>query len=76
MKTPYNCKSLSNLKEYLSEEKPYIDYCLIEIDDENYSSQNAWDEIEIPISQGMRSFLVDWCYSHGRFWEIQKVLSR
>ena len=38
-----------------------MDYCLIEIDDENYVPKNALDEIEVPISQGMRSYLVDWC---------------
>ena len=62
MKSPSNCNSLRDLREYISEEKPHVDYCLIEIDDENYSPKNAWDEIEVPISQGMRSYLVDWCY--------------
>lgn len=57
-----NCESLRDLREYISEEKPSVDYCLIEIDDESYSPKNAWDEIEVPISQGMRSYLVDWCY--------------
>lgn len=61
MKSPSNCNSCRDLKEYVSEEKPYIGYCLIEIDDENYSPEDAWDEIEVPISQGMRSYLVDWC---------------
>ena len=58
---PTNCNSLRDLKEYISDEKPHVDYCLIEIDDENYVPKNAWDEIEVPISQGMRSYLVDWC---------------
>ena len=62
MKSPSNCNSLRDLREYISEEKPHVDYCIIEIDDENYSPKNAWDEIEVPISQGMRSYLVDWCY--------------
>ena len=61
MKTPSNCESLHDFREYLSEEKPHVDYCLIEIDDENYSPKDEWDEIEIPISQGMRSYLIDWC---------------
>ena len=50
-----------DLKKYISDEKPHVDYCLIEIDDENLVPKNAWDEIEVPISQGMRSYLVDWC---------------
>ena len=58
---PTHCNSLRDLKEYISEEKPHVDYCIIEIDDENYVPKNAWDEIEVPISQGMRSYLVDWC---------------
>lgn len=57
-----NCESLRDLREYISEEKPSVDYCLIEIDDESYSPKNAWDEIEVPVSQGMRTYLVDWCY--------------
>ena len=75
-----NCKSLRYLKEYLSEEKPHVDYCLIEIDDENYSHRNAWDEIEIPISRGMRSYLVDWCedlmgdYGETRKFEVDDAL--
>lgn len=56
-----NCNSLRDLKEYISEEKPHVDYCIIEIDDENFVPKNAWDEIEVPISQGMRSYLVEWC---------------
>ena len=56
-----NCESLRDLREYISEEKPGVDYCLIEIDDENFVPKNAWDEIEVSISQGMRSYLVDWC---------------
>lgn len=56
-----NCESLCDLREYISEEKPSVDYCLIKIDDENYVPKNAWNEIEVPISQGMRSYLVDWC---------------
>lgn len=56
-----NCNSLRDLKEYISEEKPSVDYCLIEIDNENYSPKNAWDEIEVPISQGMRFYLLEWC---------------
>ena len=58
---PTNCNSLRDLKEYISEEKPHVNYCIIEIDDENYVPKNAWDEIEVPISQGMRSYLVEWC---------------
>ena len=58
---PTNCNSLRELKGYNSEKKPYVDYCLIEIGDENYVPRNAGDEIEVPISQGMRSYLVDWC---------------
>lgn len=61
MKSPSNCNSLRDLREYISEEKPHVDYCIIEIDDENFVSKNSWDEIEVPISQGMRSYLVDWC---------------
>ena len=58
---PTHCNSLCDLKEYISEEKPHVDYCIIEIDDENFVPKNAWDEIEVPISQGMRSYLVEWC---------------
>lgn len=58
---PTNCNFLRDLKEYISDEKPHVDYCLIEIDDESYSPKNSWDEIEVPISQGMRSYLVEWC---------------
>ncbi len=61
MKCPSHCNSSRDLKEYISDEKPHVDYCLIEIDDENYVPKNAWDEIEVPISQGMRSYLVEWC---------------
>ena len=61
MKSPSNCNSLRDLREYISEEKPHVDYCIIEIDDENFVPKNAWDEIEVPISQGMCSYLVDWC---------------
>ena len=56
--TPTNCESLRDLKEYISEEKPYVSYCLIEIENEHYVTQ---DELEVPISQGMRSYLVEWC---------------
>lgn len=56
-----NCDSLQDLKEYIFDEKPHVDYCIIEIDDENFVPKNAWDEIEVPISQGMRSYLVEWC---------------
>jgi hypothetical protein len=62
MKTASNCDSLRDLREYISEEKPYVDYCLIEIDDENYEPKHSWDKIEVPISQGMRTYLVEWCY--------------
>lgn len=55
-----HCDSIEDLKEYISE-KPYVDYCPIEIDDPNYVPKNAWDEIEVPISQGMRTYLVEWC---------------
>ena len=55
-----HCDSLEDLKEYISE-KPSVDYCLIEINDPDYAPKNAWDEIEVPISQGMRSYLCDWC---------------
>ena len=69
---PTNCNSLQDLKEYISEKKPYVDYCLIEIDDENYVSRNAGDEIEVPISQGMRSYLVDWCVDlYGDEWNVR-----
>lgn len=57
-----NCDSLQDLREYISEEKPYVDYCLIEINDEDYEPEHSWEEIDIPISSGMRSYLVDWCY--------------
>jgi len=59
MKTTH-CDSLEDLKEYISE-KPPVDYCLIEINDPDYVPKNAWDEIEVPISQGMRDYLRDWC---------------
>ena len=55
---PSNCNSLRDLREYISKEKPYVDYCLIEIEDEDYVTQNV---LEVPISQGMRSYLVEWC---------------
>ena len=44
-----NCNSSHDLKGYISDEKPHVDYCLIEIDDENFVPKNAWDEIEVPI---------------------------
>ena len=80
MKTASNCESLEDLHEYISEEKPHVDYCLIEIDDENYQPVHSWDEIEVPISQGMRDYLVDWCYDligdagDCRMFEVDKAL--
>ena len=80
MKTASNCDSLRDLREYISEEKPYVDYCLIEIDDENYQPVHSWDEIEVPISQGMRTYLVEWCYDlmgdagDCRMFEVDEAL--
>ena len=61
MKTASNCESLDDLQEYISEEKTHVEYCLIEIDDENYQPAHSWDQIEVPISSGMRYYLIDWC---------------
>ena len=59
---PTHCNFLRDLKDYISDEKPpHVDYCIIEIDDENFVPKHARDEIEVPISQGMRSYLVEWC---------------
>lgn len=75
-----NCESLRDLKKYISEEKPSVDYCLIEINDANYSPRNSWDEIDIPLSQGMRSYLADWCEdlmedsSDVRLFEVDDAL--
>lgn len=65
MKTATNCESLRDLREYISKEIPYVDYCIIEIDTTDYDDDSAdvqtSEEIPIPISQGMRSYLIDWC---------------
>ena len=65
MKCPSNCDSMQDLKEYISEEKPYVEYCIIEVDTTNYeddtTDEQTSEEIDIPISQGMRSYLVEWC---------------
>lgn len=65
MKCPSNCDSLRDLKEYIFEEKPHVEYCIIEVDTTDYDDDTidvqTSEEIAIPISQGMRSYLVEWC---------------
>ncbi len=62
---PTHCNSSRDLKEYISEEKPYVDYCIIEVDTTDYDDDTTdvqtSEEVTIPISQGMRSYLVEWC---------------
>lgn len=65
MKKASKCNSLSELKEYIDNEKPRTDIGIVEIDKVCYEDDDEEEMepigIEVPISQNMRSYLFDWC---------------
>lgn len=65
MKKASKCSSLTELKEYIDNEKPRTDICIVEIDKVCYEDDDEEEMepigIEVPISQNMRSYLFDWC---------------
>ena len=65
MRKASKCDSLSDLKEYIDNERPHTEIGIVEIDKECYEDDDEEEfepiGIEIPVSQNMRTYLFEWC---------------